>query len=81
MPLLRQQGRQLLKQEKENQMTKPKMLSVRQFAIARGVSLGWVRALLYAERIPGAKKLGREWRIPRSSLTPQAGTAWAANNR
>lgn len=49
-------------------MGKMEMLSVRQVAIERGVSLKWIRDLLYAQRLPGARKVGREWRIPRPAL-------------
>jgi len=49
-------------------MHKEQTLSVRQAAIERRCSLKWIRDLLYAERLAGAQKIGKEWRIPREAL-------------
>ncbi len=47
---------------------KRKTLTVRDTAISLGCSLKWVRDLLYAGRFPGAKKIGRQWRIPGAAV-------------
>lgn len=40
------------------------MITVKQFAKRRGVSEMRVRQLLQERRIPGARKLGRDWILP-----------------
>jgi excisionase family DNA binding protein len=44
------------------------ILSPRQVAQMWGTSLTWVYVELWAGRIPGAQKVGRKWRIPRSAM-------------
>lgn len=48
--------------------TDDQMLTVVQVAQSKKWCLRWVYDQLRAGRIPGALKVGREWRIPRSFL-------------
>lgn len=43
-------------------------LTPRQAAQMRGVSLSYVYCELWANRIPGATKQGKQWRIPREAV-------------
>lgn len=45
-------------------MRQTKALTVQQAAIELGVSLKYVRDLLYEQKLPGARKKGRVWEIP-----------------
>jgi hypothetical protein len=50
-------------------MTKiPKDFSVRGAAIHTGYTAKHLYELLLVNRIPGARKVGRQWRIPASSV-------------
>ncbi len=44
------------------------MLTPRQFAQKRGTSLYFVYHELWANRLPGARKVGKSWRIPLATL-------------
>ena len=46
----------------------PRMVSVREAAVLRGYTTKYIRDLLYAEKLPGAVKVGRCWRVPRCSV-------------
>jgi excisionase family DNA binding protein len=43
-------------------------LTVQQTALRLGVTLKYVRDLLYERKLPGAQKKGRVWQIPVSAL-------------
>jgi hypothetical protein len=43
-------------------------LTPRQFAQRRGTSLYFVYHELWANRLPGARKVGKSWRIPLAAL-------------
>jgi len=45
-----------------------KELTVQQTAQRLGVTLKYVRDLLYEGKLPGAKKVGRQWLIPSSAV-------------
>lgn len=47
---------------------KEKMLAVAEVARETGFTLNYIYNLLYSGRIQGAKKAGREWRIPAQSV-------------
>jgi excisionase family DNA binding protein len=47
-------------------MQKAKELTVQQTALRLGVTLKYVRDLLYEQKLPGAYKKGRVWVIPAS---------------
>lgn len=42
--------------------------SVREAVLRTGYTRKHICDLLYARKIPGARKIGREWRIPDTSL-------------
>jgi excisionase family DNA binding protein len=52
---------------------KSNTISPKEMARARGCTLKYIYDLLAAERIPGAEKRGKVWRIPASSLARMAG--------
>lgn len=57
-------------------------LSVRESAVEMGCSTKWIYDLLYARRIPGARKLGKSWRIPRQAIQARKAVrarAWATS--
>jgi excisionase family DNA binding protein len=43
-------------------------VSVREAALRLGCSQKWVRDLLYEQKLPGAQKKGKQWRIPLSAV-------------
>jgi excisionase family DNA binding protein len=45
-------------------MRQPKDLTVKQAALRLGVTLKYVRDLLYESKLPGATKVGKRWVIP-----------------
>jgi excisionase family DNA binding protein len=45
-----------------------KALTVQQAAMKLGVSLKYVRDLLYEQKLPGARKRGRVWEIPATAV-------------
>jgi len=45
-----------------------KELTVQQAALSLGVTLKYVRDLLYERKLTGARKQGRVWRIPASAV-------------
>ncbi len=47
---------------------KEKMLAVGEAARKSGYTLNYIYNLLYSGRVKGAKKVGREWRIPVESV-------------
>jgi excisionase family DNA binding protein len=48
-----------------------KMISTAEAAVKLGVNLQRVRALLSQRRIPGARRIGRQWFVPENfSVTP-----------
>lgn len=49
-------------------MKQTKDLTVQQTALQLGVTLKYVRDLLYEQRLAGAYKKGRVWRIPAASV-------------
>ncbi len=49
-------------------MTPYEQLSPRDFARERNLTLGYVYSRLWAGRIPGARKRGKRWVIPRQAL-------------
>ena len=49
-------------------MKQAKELTVQQTAQRLGVTLKYVRDLLYESKLPGAKKVGRQWLIPSSAV-------------
>ncbi len=49
-------------------MNEANELTVRQAALRMGVTLKYVRDLLYEQKLPGAHKLGRVWCIPVSAV-------------
>ena len=44
------------------------VLTVREAALRLGVTMKYVRDLLYEQRLPRAHKCGRVWRIPAAEL-------------
>lgn len=50
-------------------------VTVRQAACCRGVSLKAIYDLLWADRLPGAKKVGKQWQIPLAALQQERGAA------
>lgn len=44
------------------------VLTPRQMAQRRGISLSYVYHELWANRIPGARKVGKVWRIPGAAI-------------
>ena len=55
-------------------MKRMKMLSPREAALMRRCTLKYIYDLLYAGRLPGAFKAGRQWKIPAKSLEPRRKT-------
>jgi excisionase family DNA binding protein len=49
-------------------MKQVKELTVQQTALRLGVTLKYVRDLLYEQKLPGAYKKGRVWVIPASAI-------------
>jgi excisionase family DNA binding protein len=49
-------------------MKKEKELTVQQTALRLGVTLKYVRDLLYEQKLVGARKEGHVWRIPTSAV-------------
>lgn len=49
-------------------MDKSQLLSVREAAVLKGCTLTYIRQLLWAERLPGAYKEGKVWKIPRVAI-------------
>lgn len=49
-------------------MSQARDLTVQQTALRLGVTLKYVRDLLYEQKLPGARKTGRVWRIPASAV-------------
>jgi len=49
-------------------MNRASELTVRQTAQLLGVTIKYVRDLLYEQRLPGARKEGRSWRIPAQTV-------------
>jgi excisionase family DNA binding protein len=49
-------------------MGQSKQLTVQQTALRLGVTLKYVRDLLYESKLPGAKKVGRQWLIPAAAI-------------
>jgi excisionase family DNA binding protein len=49
-------------------MRQSKVLTVKQTALRLGVTLKYVRDLLYEQKLSGARKQGRIWLIPASSV-------------
>ena len=49
-------------------MGQTKELTVQQTALRLGVTLKYVRDLLYEQKLTGAQKMGRVWRIPAASV-------------
>jgi len=49
-------------------MSEAKPLTVQQTAERLGVTLKYVRDLLYESKLPGAKKVGRKWFIPAKTI-------------
>ena len=47
-------------------------LTVRQTAVRLGYTQKYIRDLLYERRLPGAYKVGRQWRIPAKVVAEQA---------
>ena len=47
-------------------------LTVRQTAVRLGYTQKYIRDLLYEHRLPGAYKIGRQWRIPDKVVAEQA---------
>ena len=56
-------------------------LTPRQAAQMRRVSLSYIYYELWADRIPGAHKVGKQWRIPREAVENKIRPASAANGR
>lgn len=54
-------------------------LTVQQTALRLGVTLKYIRDLLYEQRLPGAYKIGRQWRIPAKVVAEQAKAREARN--
>ena len=50
----------------------PEQLSPRDFARERKLTLAYVYSCLWAGRIPGARKKGKRWMIPRQALEGKA---------
>jgi hypothetical protein len=48
--------------------TSERTLSPKEVAQQRGVSLAYVYCQLWANRIPGARKIGKTWVIPMESI-------------
>jgi excisionase family DNA binding protein len=57
------------------EMQKTKELTVQQTALRLGVTLKYVRDLLYEQKLPGAYKKGRVWVIPASTIEARQKTA------
>ena len=53
-------------------MKRAKQLTVQQTAQRLGVTLKYVRDLLYEGKFPGAKKAGRIWVIPATAVDERA---------
>jgi hypothetical protein len=49
-------------------MPKPETYTVRETVVTSGYSGNHIRNLLYAERIPGARKVEGKWLIPAASV-------------
>ena len=49
-------------------MKQARELTVQQTALRLGVTLKYVRDLLYEQKLPGARKMGRVWVIPASAI-------------
>jgi len=49
-------------------MKQTRELTVQQAALQLGITLKYVRDLLYEGKLPGAHKQGRAWRIPASAI-------------
>jgi excisionase family DNA binding protein len=49
-------------------MGQTKELTVQQTALRLGVTLKYVRDLLYEQKLPGAQKKNRAWRIPANAV-------------
>ena len=49
-------------------MSETKSLTVRQAALTLGNTQKFVRDLLYEDKLPGAYKAGRVWRIPLAAI-------------
>jgi excisionase family DNA binding protein len=54
-------------------------ISPKEMARAKGCTLKYIYDLLAAERIPGAAKRGKIWRIPASALGRMAGQRESAS--
>jgi hypothetical protein len=48
--------------------TQEKSHTVRETVLQTQYTAKYIRDLLYADRIPGARKVGREWRIPAGAI-------------
>jgi hypothetical protein len=48
--------------------TQEKDQTVREAVLQTQYTAKYIRDLLYADRIPGAHKVGREWRIPANAI-------------
>ena len=49
-------------------MTNQRLLTVRQAALSLGHTQKYIRDLLYEDKLPGAKKVGRQWFIPAGAV-------------
>jgi excisionase family DNA binding protein len=56
-------------------------LTVQQAALRLGVTLKYVRDLLYEGKLPGATKLGRKWAIPAAAVNARLKQREATNQQ